>query len=94
MDGALLSRLGEDDADPFASPCRMGLRLERELGELVWELPTVGLGAPSFFIRACCGLGVRECLGSSSGSTNHLEHHALLRAVVAGPDPLELAFWG
>ena len=60
MDGALLSRLGEDDADPFASPCRMGLRLERELSGLVWELPTVGLGAPSFLTRAYCGSGDQE----------------------------------
>jgi hypothetical protein len=35
MDGARLLRLCEDDADPFASLCRMGLQLERELDELV-----------------------------------------------------------
>ena len=35
MYGARLSRLSEDDVDPFMSPCRMGLRLEQELSGLV-----------------------------------------------------------
>ena len=57
---ARLLGLSKDGVDPFVSLCRMGLQLERELDELVWELPTVGLGAPSFFIRACHGPGDQE----------------------------------
>jgi hypothetical protein len=49
---ARLSGLGEDGADPFVSLCHTGLRLERGLGELIWELLTLGLGVPSFFIAA------------------------------------------
>ena len=60
MDGARLSRLSEDDADPFMSLSRMGLQLEFELSGLVRESPTVGLGAPSFHIRASCGPGDQE----------------------------------
>ena len=60
MDGVRLSRLSKDDADPFVSLGCMGLRLERELSGLVWELPTVGLGAPSFLTRAYCGSGDQE----------------------------------
>ena len=48
LDGARLSKLSEDDADPFVSPCRMGLRLQRELGGLVWESSNVGLGRTPF----------------------------------------------
>ena len=58
--GAWLSRLSEDGADPFTSPCRMGLQLERELGGLIWKSPIVGLGVPSFFIEVCCGPGDQE----------------------------------
>ena len=60
MDGAQLSRLIKDDANPFLSMCRMGLQLERWLDELIWESPTVVLGVPSFLIGACHGLGDRE----------------------------------
>ena len=60
MDGARLSKLSEDDADPFMIPCRMGLRLERELGGLIWESPTIGPGAPSFLNGAYRGLGDQE----------------------------------
>jgi hypothetical protein len=60
MEGARLSRLSEDGADPFVSLCCMGLRLERELGEIVWESPTVGPGAPSFLIGTCRGPGDQE----------------------------------
>jgi hypothetical protein len=45
-----------------------------------------------FLIGAYHGSGDRECLGSSSGPSDHLEQHALLRAMIAGPDPLEMAF--
>ena len=38
----------------------MGLRLEQELGELVWESPTVGLGVPSFLIGAYHGPGDQD----------------------------------
>jgi hypothetical protein len=61
MDGARLSRLSEDSANPFMSPCRIGLRLERELGKLILELLTVGPGAPSFSIGAYHGLGDQKC---------------------------------
>jgi hypothetical protein len=37
MDGARLSSLSKDGADPFVSPCHMGLRLKRELGGLIWS---------------------------------------------------------
>ena len=47
MGVARLSRPSDDGADPFVSLCRIGLRLEQGLGELVWELSTLGLGAPS-----------------------------------------------
>jgi hypothetical protein len=77
---------------PVLILCRMGLWSERGFGELVWELLTLGLGAPSFLVRACRGLGDREHLGFSSGLTDHLVRHALLGASVAGPDPLGLAF--
>jgi hypothetical protein len=60
MDGARLSRLSEDDADPSVSPCHMGLQHERELGGLIWESPTIGLGAPSFSIGSYPGLGDQE----------------------------------
>ena len=60
MDGARLSRLSKDDVDPLMSPCRMGLQLERELGGLIWELPTIGPGALSFLIGACRGSGDKE----------------------------------
>ena len=92
MGVARLSRPGDDGVDPFVSLCRTGLRLKRGLGELVWELPTLGPGAPSFFIRDYSGLGDRECLGSSSGPPDHPVRHALLRASVAGPDPLGPTF--
>jgi hypothetical protein len=49
---------------------------------------------PSFFTRAYRGSGDQERLGSGLGPTNHPEHHALLRAAVAGPGPLEPAFQG
>jgi hypothetical protein len=94
MDVARLSRLSDDDADPFESLCRTGLRLERGLGELIWELLTLGLGVPSYLIGACCGSGDRERLGSGSRPSDHPKHHALLRVAVAGLDPLEPAFWG
>jgi hypothetical protein len=87
-----LSRLSDDGADPFMSLCHIGLQLERELGELVWELPTLGPGVPSFFIIAYHGLGDQELLGSGSRPSDHPKHHALLRAAVAGPDPLKPAF--
>jgi hypothetical protein len=45
-------------------------------------------------IRACHGSVDQERLGFGSGPSDHLKHHALLRAVVAGPSPLELAFGG
>jgi hypothetical protein len=92
MGVARLSRPSDDGADPFVSLCHTGHQLERGLGELVWELLTLGPGAPSFFIRAYYGSGDRECLGSSSGPSDHPERHALLRAVVVGPDPLETVF--
>jgi hypothetical protein len=50
--------------------------------------------APSFLTRACRGSGDRERLVSSSGPADHPKRHALLRAAVAGPDPLEPAFCG
>jgi hypothetical protein len=40
------------------------------------------------------GLGDRECLSFGSGPPDHPVRHALLGASVAGPDLLELAFWG
>jgi hypothetical protein len=94
MDVARLSRPSDDGVDPFESLCRTGLRLKRGLDELVWELLTLGLGVPSYLIRACYGSGDRERLGSSLRPSDHPKHHALLRATVAGLDPLELAFWG
>jgi hypothetical protein len=45
-------------------------------------------------VRAYYGLGDRERLGSGSGPHDHPVRHALLRASVAGPDPLGLAFLG
>jgi hypothetical protein len=86
--------LGEDGADPFVSLCRTGLRLERGLGELIWELLTLGLGVPSFLSQPTRRLGDREHLGSGSGPSNHSERHALLRAAIVGPNPHETAFWG
>ena len=77
-----LSRPGDDGADPVVSLCRTGLRLERGLVELVWELPCLGSGEPSFLTRACRGSGDRDRLGSGSGPTDHPEHHTLLRATV------------
>jgi hypothetical protein len=94
MGVAWLSRPGNDGADPFVSLCRIGLRLVQGLGELIRELPSSGSGAPSFLIGACHGLGDQEHLGSGLGPTDHLERHALLRATVVGPDPLELDFLG
>jgi hypothetical protein len=94
MGVARLLRPGDDGANPFVSLCRIGLRLERGLGELVWELSTLGPGVPSFLTGAFHGPGDRERLGFGSGPTDHPEHHALLRAAVAGLDPLEPAFWG
>jgi hypothetical protein len=35
MDDAWLLRLSKDNADPFVSPCRMGLQPEREFGGLI-----------------------------------------------------------
>ena len=58
---------------PFVSLCRTGLPLERGLGELAWELPSLGLGAPFFLTRTYHGLGGQEHLGSSSGPTDHPE---------------------
>ena len=55
----LLGR-SEDGADPFVSLCRMGLRLERGLSELIMESPTLGLRAPSFMIGAYHGPGDQE----------------------------------
>jgi hypothetical protein len=89
---AWLLRPGDDGADPFVSLCHTGLQLERGLGELVWELPSLGPGAPFFLTEACRGSGDREHLGFGSGPTNHPECHALLRATIAGLDPLESAF--
>ena len=60
MDGARLSRLSKDDVDPFTSSCHMDLRLERELGGLIWESPTIGPGALSFLIGTYHGPGDRE----------------------------------
>ena len=60
MDVAQLSGPSEDGIDPFVSLCRMGLRLERGLSELIWELPTLGPGAPSFLIGAFHGPGDQE----------------------------------
>jgi hypothetical protein len=45
-------------------------------------------------VRAYCGLGDRERLGSGSGPHDHPVRHALLGASVAVPDPLGLAFLG
>ena len=92
MGVARLSRPSDDGAHPFMSLCRTCLQLERGLGKLVWELPTLGLGAPSFLFGAYHGSGDREHLGSGSGPSDRLEHHALLRAAVAGLDPLKMAF--
>jgi hypothetical protein len=50
--------------------------------------------ASSFLIGAYHGSGDQERLGSGSGPSDHPKCHALLRAVVVGLDPLELAFWG
>jgi hypothetical protein len=91
---AWLSRPIDDDASPFMSLCCLGLQLEQGLSELVSELPSLGLGVPSFFIRACHGSSDRARLGSGSRPFDHSEHHTLLRATIAGPDPLEMAFWG
>jgi hypothetical protein len=60
MDGAWLSRMSKDDADPSVSPCLMGLQPERELDRLVWESLTIGLGTPSFLIGAYRELGDQE----------------------------------
>jgi hypothetical protein len=45
----------------------MGLQLEQELGRLVWESLTVGLEAPFFLIRACCGSGDQERYALTQG---------------------------
>ena len=45
---ARLLGLSKDGIDPFVSLCHMGLQLERELSEFIWELLTIGLGVPSF----------------------------------------------
>ena len=76
------------------SLCHTGLRLERVLDELVWESPTLGLGATSFLIGAYRGLGDQEHWALARGPSNHLERHALLRAAITGLDTLEPAFWG
>ena len=35
--------------------CRIGLWPERGFGELIWELPTLGLGHPSFWLGPTMG---------------------------------------
>jgi len=72
--------------------CHVGLWPKRGFGELVWELPTLGSGAPFLLVGVCRGSGDRECLGSSSGPPDHSARHALLGVLVANLDPLGLAF--
>ena len=59
---ARLLGLSKDGVDPFMSLDRMGLRIERELSELVWKLPTIGPRVPSFLIGAYHGSGDQERL--------------------------------
>ena len=59
-DGARLSRLSEDDADTIASLCCMGLQLERELDELIWESPTIGLGHPPLLSESIVGRVIKS----------------------------------
>ena len=87
-----LSGLSDDGANPFVSLCCAGLRLEQGLGELIWELPTLGPRVPSFLIGAYHGSDDQELLGSALGPSDHPERHSLLRATIAGPDHLKMAF--
>jgi hypothetical protein len=78
---------------PFLVLCHIGPWPERGFDELVLELPTQGPGAP-LLIRACLGLSDLDILGSGSMPPDHLAHHALLGASIAGSDPLGLSFLG
>ena len=75
----------DGDADPFVALCRGGLWLGvanfRPRGALL-------------FVGTYCGSFDRERLCFGSGPPNHPARHALLGALIAGPDPLGMAFWG
>jgi hypothetical protein len=77
---------------PSLFSCCIGLRPERGFSELVWKLPTLGPGAPFLSVGTYRGSGDRERLGSGSRPPDHPEHHAILGASIAGPDPLGMAF--
>jgi hypothetical protein len=56
---------------PSLALCHIGLWPEWGFNELIWELPTLGLGAPFLLVRACQGSGDREHLGFSLGPPDH-----------------------
>ena len=62
-----LSRPGDDGANPFVSLCRTSLLLERGLCELVWELPTLGLGHPSFLLEPAMGRVIESVWALAQG---------------------------
>jgi hypothetical protein len=92
--GAWPLRLGDSGADPCFDPMLCGSAVRRGFSKLIWELPTLGPGHPSFWSEPAMGQVIENIWGSSLGPPDHPMCHALLGALVVGPNPLRLAFLG